>query len=429
MSRLIRLVPWSLSIMLFTTAGYAEPRKPTHVACVGDSITAGSGVSDPAKNYPSQLQTLLGNAVQVKNFGVSGSTMLSTGDNPYVKTANYTAATDYVSNAGADAVVTVIIILGANDSKPANWEPVSGKKDQQYKQDYLAMVDHFAGLATKPAIYVGFPLSTGTSPCCAIRGDVIHDQELPLIKQVVSEKRLPFIDLNTPTAAHPEYFGDGVHPNEAGYLVMANLVKDGLARVPLVNVTSPTANAMLDSGAMVPLSADGGDSSVDFTSVEFFEGTTSLGKASAKPFTVNWSPAAGSHTITAKAIDTTLASATSMPVTFVEKSPSDPITGGAGGASGASGSAAVGGVAAGGVATAGAATAGTTAAAGTSGANAAAGTGGTSVTAPTEADSGCSCAVPGPSEHDESALIALVGGLVVAHGRRRRTAQRDSSST
>jgi len=44
------------------------------VACVGDSITAGANASDVSKNYVSQLQVLLGNTVQVKNFGHSGAT-------------------------------------------------------------------------------------------------------------------------------------------------------------------------------------------------------------------------------------------------------------------------------------------------------------------------------------------------------------------
>ena len=58
------------------------------------------------------------------------------------------------ANAGANAVVSVVIILGANDSKPYNWNPAAGKNDQQYLKDYLAMVDHFAGLSTKPTVYV-----------------------------------------------------------------------------------------------------------------------------------------------------------------------------------------------------------------------------------------------------------------------------------
>lgn len=47
----------------------AQPRMPTHVACVGDSITAGSGASSSSTNYPADLQKLFGASVKVSNFG------------------------------------------------------------------------------------------------------------------------------------------------------------------------------------------------------------------------------------------------------------------------------------------------------------------------------------------------------------------------
>src|SRR5436309_1389605 len=60
-------------------AAFAQEK--TKVACVGDSITAGAGINDPAHNaYPAQLQKLLGDGYLVKNFGVSGRTLLKHGD-------------------------------------------------------------------------------------------------------------------------------------------------------------------------------------------------------------------------------------------------------------------------------------------------------------------------------------------------------------
>ena len=114
-------------------------RMPTHVACVGDSITAGNGSSDAAtKSYPAQLQTLFGSQVSVKNFGHSGATMLSKGfgDLPYQDQTEYTGATNFVKGAGSSATVDVVIMLGANDSKPQNWTPAGKpKNDHQYLTD------------------------------------------------------------------------------------------------------------------------------------------------------------------------------------------------------------------------------------------------------------------------------------------------------
>jgi lysophospholipase L1-like esterase len=149
-AKCVSLSAASLSLLtLLAATANAEPRRPTHVACVGDSITQGSGASSPSKNYVSQLQVLLGDQVNVQNFGRSGATMLSAGfgDKPYTLDSKYTDATSFVSKAPEGAVVTVLIILGANDSKPINWDPANKpKNDQQFLKDYRAMVDHFSEL-------------------------------------------------------------------------------------------------------------------------------------------------------------------------------------------------------------------------------------------------------------------------------------------
>jgi len=217
---------WAPSLSL------AAPRVPTHVACVGDSITYGYGASNQAtKSYPANLQTLFGSSVQVKNFGHNGATLLSApyGDLPYEDQPEYSAATSFVSGVAANSVVDVIILLGTNDSKNFNWSP-SGKpkNDQQFLSDYRAMVEHFSALPSKPRIFLALPLSTGNNPCCSIDGTVIHDEVLPLIKQLAAEKSLPTIDLNTPSTGHPEYFSDGVHPTDNAYALVAKWVHDGL---------------------------------------------------------------------------------------------------------------------------------------------------------------------------------------------------------
>ena len=96
--------------------------------------------------------------MQVKDFGHNSATMLSNGDQPYINQTEYTAATTFVSNAGASAVVDVIIMLGTNDSKSYNWAPTAGStRAAQFMTDCAAMVDHFTGLATHPVVYLALP--------------------------------------------------------------------------------------------------------------------------------------------------------------------------------------------------------------------------------------------------------------------------------
>ena len=44
------------------------------------------------------------------------------------------------------------------------------------------------------------------------------------LKQVANETGLPLIDVYTPMLDHPEYFPDGVHPNNEGAQIIANTI-------------------------------------------------------------------------------------------------------------------------------------------------------------------------------------------------------------
>lgn len=225
---LLALFP--IALLLAPSPAAAQSRVPTHVACVGDSITQGVGASSQSTtSYPAVLQKLLGSAVHVGNYGHSGATLLSVGDLPYQNQSEYTAATTFVSGAGANAVVDVIIMLGTNDSKSYNWMVGTSTRATQYVTDLTAMVDHFAMLSTHPLVYLALPPRAFTNTY-GISGTIIHDQIIPLIKQVAAAKSLPVIDVDTPTASHSEMFPDGVHPNDAGYQLVAQVMHDGLLR-------------------------------------------------------------------------------------------------------------------------------------------------------------------------------------------------------
>src|SRR5438270_834071 len=84
---------------------------PIKVACVGDSITQGSGLQE--NTYPLQLQRMLGSNYEVRNFGVGGATLLEQGDKPYIQQKLYQDSLAFQPD-------VVVIMLGTNDSKPQN---------------------------------------------------------------------------------------------------------------------------------------------------------------------------------------------------------------------------------------------------------------------------------------------------------------------
>ena len=98
-----------------TLTTFASASTATRIACVGDSITAGSCSSGEPAFYPSQLQDLLdaeygSGAYNVTNFGESGATMQKKGDSPYWERASFPKLV-------AETWDIVVIMLGTNDAK------------------------------------------------------------------------------------------------------------------------------------------------------------------------------------------------------------------------------------------------------------------------------------------------------------------------
>jgi lysophospholipase L1-like esterase len=191
-------------------------QKITRVAIIGNSITEGSGLSNPTTySYPSQLAKMLGTEWLVGNFGVSGRTMLKKGDFPIWKEKKFTDALNFEPN-------IVIIMLGTNDSKYYNWV----YKDDFYK-DYISMIDTFSQLASKPEIYVCYPLKV-FKHLYDINDTIIHDEIIPIVHQISLDKNLKIIDCNTPTSDKPYLLADGIHPNIRGAHFVAQIFYNSL---------------------------------------------------------------------------------------------------------------------------------------------------------------------------------------------------------
>ncbi|MET0917176.1 MAG: Ig-like domain-containing protein [Burkholderiales bacterium] len=84
---------------------------------------------------------------------------------------------------------------------------------------------------------------------------------------------------------------------------------------PTVTITAPSSGANHFAPADLTLAATATDTDGTVASVAFYEGTTLIGTATSPPYTVRWSGvAAGSYTLSARAVDNVGASATSLSV-------------------------------------------------------------------------------------------------------------------
>ena len=121
----------AISIFLFLTFSSVFGQN-IKVDCVGNSVTYGAGIGNPAEKYPAQLQMMLGEKYEVKNFGRSGATLLKNGYRPYWNEPEFEEALKFKAD-------IVIIHLGLNDTDPRAWP----KYRDEFIRDYTNLIDTF----------------------------------------------------------------------------------------------------------------------------------------------------------------------------------------------------------------------------------------------------------------------------------------------
>lgn len=159
--------------------------KRSLVACVGDSITFGTGSSSPTSTYPAKLSHYLEHHhnYSVKNFGSKGTTVTKTGDFPYVNTSDYAAA--FASNPSV-----VVILFGMNDAKIRNWNQTL------FVADYIDLIKRFQSISSKPVIFICTPAPFyADSPAYGIQGNVVNRVLPQLIPMIANKTNANVIDI------------------------------------------------------------------------------------------------------------------------------------------------------------------------------------------------------------------------------------------
>lgn len=186
----------------------------TRIAAVGDSITYDLYVAASEDDfYPQQLDELLGEGYAVHNFGVSNYAAQSSSDFPYDTTEEYQESLDFNPE-------IVIIMLGTNDTKETNWNGV-----EQFKEEYEELLESYLDLASVSRIILASP------PAAFLEGEAISGSIDPdimtnvgdAVEEIAEEHNLEFVDVYEETAGHPEYFPDGIHPDEEGSEALAEV--------------------------------------------------------------------------------------------------------------------------------------------------------------------------------------------------------------
>ena len=201
---------WSL---LFISCAFAK--EPIKIACVGNSITYGTGLQHrETEAYPVILQQMLGNHFLVGNFGKPGATLLYHGHRPYVQQEEFQKALQFKGD-------IVVMHLGINDTDPRNWP----NYQDEFVRDYLSLIDSFR--VSNPEVRI---LIAKMTPL-AVRhhrfesGTRDWHREIQLaIERVAHHANVELFDFFEPLHPFPNYFKDAVHPDKDGHQIMAKTV-------------------------------------------------------------------------------------------------------------------------------------------------------------------------------------------------------------
>jgi|WetSurMetagenome_2_1015567.scaffolds.fasta_scaffold311719_1 acyl-CoA thioesterase I len=184
------------------------PCTQTRVACVGDSITE-------LTDYPHQLSQMLGETYSVGDFGICGSKVLLNSDNPYRYTNAFSDTVQFQPD-------IVVIMLGTNDAS-SDLEAYRG----HFLQDYQSLIKDFQLLPCKPQIFMVLPPPIFNENL-GLSIDAFNRGIIPAIKEAAKNEKLSPIDVYSALCS-PRFFFDGVHPNEEGAKIIAEIIYQSLA--------------------------------------------------------------------------------------------------------------------------------------------------------------------------------------------------------
>lgn len=193
--------------------------QPVRVACVGNSITYGTGIADREHfSYPVQLQQMLGNEYVVGNFGKPGATLLYKGHRPYVEQPEFKEALRFKGD-------IAVIHLGINDTDPRNWPNYR----DEFVKDYLSIMDSLRAANPK----VRFILARMTPiadrhPRFQSGTKQWHDEIQTAIETVARVSGAELIDFHEPLYPYPNLLPDAIHPNPEGAGILAKTVYGGI---------------------------------------------------------------------------------------------------------------------------------------------------------------------------------------------------------
>lgn len=194
------------------------------VACIGDSLTYGHTWHN--QSYPVYLQEILGQAIEVQNFGVNGSAVTNRNESNY--TLKYDTLQAYRDSI-AFAPDIVVIMLGTNDGY--NWTG----SEPTFDEEYAKLINSYLDNGAQQIVLLTSP-PTLDKNAFNLPNDIIRAQVCPRQRAIAEQFGLPLVDIREAFDARDDLEslfrpGDGVHFSVEGAQFVAQLVGDALIKL------------------------------------------------------------------------------------------------------------------------------------------------------------------------------------------------------
>lgn len=201
---------------------YSHKKSRVKIACVGDSITAGAGLSSPeTEAYPAVLQSLLGQNFMIGNFGKSACSALKTAKYPYTDTEEYQKSLEFKPD-------IVFVMLGTNDIKTENWADGS----ERFESDYIDIINSYKKINPDVKIRIGIPPRIFKENVYGERSpQILENEGIPKIYNVVDMTGASVIDIFEETKEKGDLFPDFLHPNAEGSRLIAEAIYKNLSGI------------------------------------------------------------------------------------------------------------------------------------------------------------------------------------------------------
>ncbi len=205
-------------VLLLSGTALAQGDRSYTVACVGDSLTFGTGCRNPwQESWPALLDKAEGAIdLSVSNYGVYGQTVTNGLINSYSKTPACWAS----HSAGADVY---LVMLGSNDLLLPFWR-------NTLPSAYRSLLKSYMELPQEPEVIVLLPPDLYFENFLRFTNDQI--EELRQTELAIAEELGLFvIDLSLSQGNQAHYCLDGGHFSAEGYALFAEYIYEELCRL------------------------------------------------------------------------------------------------------------------------------------------------------------------------------------------------------